>query len=102
MSCQLSPVIYEMISDLNIRNFADKIICIAFDHDVKFNQAFILCNIIISWDFTGGISRDVSEDFGRDLIKFSIHRTNYQKNKLNHLLPELYHPVIKSAESGLP
>lgn len=66
------------------------------------SDAFLLCPIIVRWHTSDNRKVYPWEDIQGDALTFDLSIGRSQLQQLNSLLPQIYSPVIKAKESGLP
>lgn len=119
MSKQISPQIQAMIPESNLKDALFNLLCITLDSESyerllqdRENQSMRLflsaisaplhiCSFLVH--FSSGENRKVYpwEDADIDSVRFDLQISEYEKKKFLRTLPELYHPLIGSADSGL-
>lgn len=119
LSRKLTPRILDAITVEDIRNNATKVVCLSIDinsylspkflngtNSMRMNIAgysapLIICTVEVFWQDEDGNQVFPWEDIKKE-VRFDIQISKSERKKLNQLLPQIYHPVIKPEKSGLP
>ena len=118
LALQVTPKIRLLIQDEEIRENFHKTICIHIEpkdylnptfknqknyikaYIFAYSTALILCEITIYWYDQKDIQIYPWEDMPTN-IKFDLLISDCQLEKLNKIIPMIYHPVVKAKDSGL-
>lgn len=114
---QITPMLLERIEDETLRAHAAELVRLSLDGDPRACYAFlggenrmvlrisalplILCRITVAWRNAAGTQVFPWEEAGTGGLTFSVSMEKDAERALNHVLPQLHHPVIRAAESGL-
>lgn len=120
LSKQLTAKVVNLINDEVLRINSSKLICFSMEKDsyteiqyrsnpncmhlelMSLLDALVLCKFIVRWYTDTQIDVYPWEDPPKNAIHFELSISRSEINRLNEFLPELYHPIVKSKESGLP
>lgn len=117
LSKQCTPKIKKLIVSDNLRNVLTDFVCLTFDPGSYMSlpcrknvmtmclssrsAAFNVCDIVVSWSSETGFCPYPWEADGGNAIHFDVLVEDSEKRKLNTVLPMLYHPIVRSSQSGL-
>ena len=118
LSKQVTPQIKKLIVEDTLRDHLSDLICLTLDpesymelHSEKSamrmilssrSAAFNICNIDISWSVEMGCCPFPWDTCVNKSIRFDTLVHDSEIRNLNAVLPMLYHPLVKSSQSGLP
>lgn len=120
LSKQITPTIAENVINDVLRENLSKLVCISIDFDSYLrtqycngvntmkmklearSSALILCDITVTWQKNDQSRLYPWDDLKDDAVHFKCNISESELKCLNRMLPQLYHPVIKSSSSGLP
>lgn len=114
---QITPQLLCLIEEESLRTHATELVSLSLDGDPRTSYTFrdgknqmvlrisalplILCRFTVEWRNAAGTQVFPWEGVEKDALTFSVSMERDAERALNHVLPQLYHPVVRAEESGL-